>query len=63
MRVWHSIARHDVPRRFAWLACALVLALAPMTLTGQAPAARPAAAQAQAPKDAPGSPGARTSRR
>ncbi len=37
MRVWHSIARRGVPRRFTWLACALVLALAPMTLTGQAP--------------------------
>jgi dipeptidyl aminopeptidase/acylaminoacyl peptidase len=48
MRVWHSIARRDAPMRFAWLVCALVLALAPMTLTGQAPGAKPAAAQAQA---------------
>ena len=37
MKVWQFIARHDVPRRFVWLACALVLALAPLTLTGQAP--------------------------
>jgi dipeptidyl aminopeptidase/acylaminoacyl peptidase len=52
MTVWHSIARRGAPRRFAWLAFALVLALAPMTLTGQAPAARPAAAQVpQAPRD------------
>ena len=59
MRVWHSLARHEMPRRFAWLACALLLALAPLTLTGQAPAtqaaptkAAAAPSQAPAPKEA-----------
>ncbi len=59
MRVWQSIARHEMPRRFAWLACALILALAPMTLTGQAPAAKPAAPQAQARLTAGPAPGAK----
>ncbi|HEX7486412.1 MAG TPA: prolyl oligopeptidase family serine peptidase [Vicinamibacterales bacterium] len=36
-----------MPRRFVWLTCALLLALAPLTLTGQAPS--PKAAPAQAP--------------
>jgi dipeptidyl aminopeptidase/acylaminoacyl peptidase len=47
MRVRPSIAGRALPRRFAWLAFALALALAPMTLTGQAPAAVPAAASAR----------------
>ena len=48
MNVWHSFARLEMPRRFAWLACALTLALVPMTLTGQAPPAKPAAVKAPA---------------
>ena len=53
MNVWKSLARHSMPRRFVWLACALVVALAPLTLTGQAPQAKPAqppAAQTPAAK-------------
>jgi dipeptidyl aminopeptidase/acylaminoacyl peptidase len=58
MRVWQSLSGWNLSRRVAWLACALMLALAPMTLTGQTPAARPAAApQApQAVKDATSGP-------
>ena len=63
MNVWQSFARHGVPRRFLWLACALIIAVAPLTLVGQAPQAKPAqppAAQAaQAAKQAPQTPAAK----
>ena len=55
MNVWQSFTRHGVPRRFLWMACALILAVAPLTLVGQAPQAKPAqppAAQAPAAKPA-----------
>lgn len=41
-----QFARHAVPRRFVWLACALALAVVPLTISGQAPAAGPAQAPA-----------------
>ena len=62
MNVWQSLARHGVPRRFLWLACALIIAVAPLTLVGQAPQARPAqppAAQAPPAKPAPQTPAAK----
>ncbi len=43
MRVWHTIARHRLSRRAAWVVCALIVGLVPLTLLGQAPAAKPAA--------------------
>ena len=51
MKVWQTLTRHHAPRRAAWVICALILALAPLPLVGQAPAAKPvvAAPVAQAP--------------
>ena len=45
MKFPQFLARPDVPRRLVWLVCALAIALAPLTLTGQAPPAKPAAVQ------------------
>ncbi len=57
MNVWLSFARHGVPRRFLWLACALILAVAPLTLFGQAQQAKPAQPPAaQAPVAKPEAP-------
>ena len=54
MKVWQTLTRHQAPRRAAWVICALILALAPLPLVGQAPAAKPTApaAQAQTAKEA-----------
>jgi dipeptidyl aminopeptidase/acylaminoacyl peptidase len=60
MNVWQTLARHGMPRRFIWLACALVVALAPLTLTGQVPQARPATpAATQAPAGQAAAPAAK----
>jgi dipeptidyl aminopeptidase/acylaminoacyl peptidase len=60
MKVWQTLARHQMSRRAAWVICALLFAFAPLPLLGQAPAAKPAAqapaaqqAQAAAKETAP----------
>ncbi len=60
MTVWQSLARHGVPRRFLWLACALVILTAPLTLTGQVPQTKPAQPPVvQAPPPQPAAPAAK----
>lgn len=54
MKVRQSFARHAALRRLGWLACAITVALVPLTLTGQAPA--PKAAQAPAAQPPAASP-------
>jgi dipeptidyl aminopeptidase/acylaminoacyl peptidase len=51
MKVWQTLARHQMSRRAAWILCALLVAFAPLPLLGQAPGTRPAvqAPAAQAP--------------